>query len=179
VKRYAEIMPNAGMISLRSGVTVSAKRERKRERFMKHILTGVKIIGLFALLTTLTPTPASPKPPTPSKKFQIGQRVTAIVPVDVRAKPGGTLVGTQPAGFIGVITGGPTRVVFHGIAVNWWSIDCAVGAYGWIGEDNLIIAPAKQPTYTVWMARLEQAMNTGMNPDQLSAWIVANPPTAD
>jgi hypothetical protein len=144
---------------------------------MKHILTGLKIIGLFAFLVTLVPT-ATPKP-TPLKKFQIGQRVTAIVPVDVRATPAGTLVGTQPAGFIGVITGGPTQFVFNGNAVNWWKIDSAIGAYGWVGENDLIIAPAKQPTYNVWMARLEEAMNTGMNPDQLTAWIVANPPTAD
>jgi hypothetical protein len=118
---------------------------------------------------TQTPTPSPSPSPTPSTKFVIGQQVAPNALVNVRSTPGGTLLGTQPTGSLGVVTGGPQEAPINNIATNWWTIKFAAGVSGWVGEGGLsaVSTPTPTPvTYNAWEA-------------QLKAWLQANPPTPD
>lgn len=83
--------------------------------------------------------------PTPSTKFTIGSRVKVSEgPLNVRVTPGttGIVLGTQPAGAFGTVTGGPT------FANNlwWWNINYDQAPDGWSTEDFLVLAVNQTPT---------------------------------
>jgi hypothetical protein len=73
----------------------------------------------------------------PSTRFVIGDQVTPNATVNVRSTPAGALLGTQPAGAIGTVTGGPVFAVLNGQNVWWWNVNFVLGVSGWVGEDNL------------------------------------------
>jgi uncharacterized protein YraI len=78
---------------------------------------------------------------TVSNKFTLGQLVRVFTGgpnLNVRSCAGTTcsIVGTQPNGAQGTITGGP---VFAS-SLNWWQVDFATGADGWAAEDYLVAA---------------------------------------
>ena len=72
---------------------------------------------------------------TVSSKFTIGQTVTASSNLNVRTTPStsGTLLGSQPAGVTGSVTGGP--VLANGYW--WWQVNFATGPDGWSVENWL------------------------------------------
>ena len=70
-----------------------------------------------------------------SVKFAIGARVQVVnTTINVRATPGGTLLGTQPVGSLGTVLAGPA-VTPNGVI--WYQIDYDSGVDGWSGQDNL------------------------------------------
>jgi List-Bact-rpt repeat protein len=94
------------------------------------------------------PMPAAPllctitftlKPPPPV--IGIGSTIfvkTAIGQLlNVRLSAGGPIVGTQPRGAIGTVTGGPTVIS----GVTWWQIDYATGTDGWSSAAYLSLTP--------------------------------------
>jgi hypothetical protein len=98
--------------------------------------------------TTVTVTSVTP----PSTKFTIGQQVTPTATVNVRSTPAGTLLGTQAAGAVATVVGGPTSAVLSGVTYIWWNLDFTSGVDGWTGEDNLAAytaPPPSPPTVTI------------------------------
>jgi len=63
--------------------------------------------------------------------------------INVRATPGGALLGTQPVGALGRIVGGPRLAAISGSGsttqYTYWQIDFDSGVDGWSGQDNLIL----------------------------------------
>jgi len=55
---------------------------------------------------------------------------------NVRATPDGALLGTQPKGASGVVSGGPVFV--PGNSVTWYHVNFTKGLSGWVGGDMLI-----------------------------------------
>ena len=73
--------------------------------------------------------------PLPPPQFVIGARVQVVnETINVRATPGGTLLGAQPVGSLGTVLAGP-EVTPNG--VTWYQIDYDNGVDGWSGQDNL------------------------------------------
>ena len=72
---------------------------------------------------------------TVSSKFQIGGSVTTASALNVRSSPAtsGALLGTQPAGASGTVTGGPVQANGYW----WWQVDYATGPDGWSVENWL------------------------------------------
>ena len=98
----------------------------------------------YSFYATLTPTVA------PSTKFKIGNKVIATNSLNVRATPGGTLLGAKPLNTIGTVVGGPVRATLIGTTAqfNYWNLTFATSPNGWVGEDNLKLAPLTTPTPT-------------------------------
>lgn len=75
-----------------------------------------------------------------SATFVVGSRVQ-VAPttsvVNVRATPsvGGVLLGTQAAGLLGTVIGGPTSADGY----TWWQINYDTGADGWSAEEGFLI----------------------------------------
>jgi hypothetical protein len=73
--------------------------------------------------------------------------VVVTVSVNVRSKPAGVLIGTQPVGTTGKVTGGPVQALLGTQVVNWWIIAFPTGSSGWVGEDDLSkFVPTPTPT---------------------------------
>ena len=72
---------------------------------------------------------------TVSSKFQIGGSVTTASALNVRSAPStsGTLLGSQPSGATGTVTGGPVQANGYW----WWQINFASGVDGWSVENWL------------------------------------------
>ena len=72
---------------------------------------------------------------TVSSKFQIGSSVTTSSALNVRSTPStsGTLLGSQPAGITGTVTGGPVQANGYW----WWQVNYATGPDGWSVENWL------------------------------------------
>ena len=92
------------------------------------------------------PTPVPTPTPALSTKFTVGQRVAATANINVRstANTAGTLLGTQPTGRLGTVTGGP---VSQG-GYNWWNVNYDSSPDGWSVEDFLVIFNEQIPTPT-------------------------------
>ena len=92
------------------------------------------------------------KPPEPSTKFRVGDRVTTTNLVNVRSTPGGALAGTQSANSTATVTASPaTPAQFEGSVVQWWNLNFTNAPDGWVGEDNLdssTATPTPTPTPT-------------------------------
>ncbi len=63
-------------------------------------------------------------------------KITVVTKVKVRGTANGTQLGTQSAGSIGTIIGGP--IVEGGY--TWWNIDYSTGVDGWSAEDFIQMA---------------------------------------
>jgi hypothetical protein len=95
---------------------------------------------------TSLPAPSPSTDPTPSNSttFALGQRVQVneLGPANVRTGAGGTLLGTQPIGTFGTITGKPMG--YNDLI--WWPVDYDSGIDGWSTEGLLLAAtPAPVP----------------------------------
>ncbi len=73
-----------------------------------------------------------------STTFSIGQTVTPTFQLNVRANPGGTLLGVHNPGDTGVIIGGPVSAAGYW----YWQIDYATAPDGWSAEDFLVAVTA-------------------------------------
>jgi pectate lyase len=92
--------------------------------------------------TTLSVTVAN----TLSTTFTLGNEVVvATGPLNVRATPNGTLLGTQETGMRGTVVGGP---VVAG-ATTWWHVNYATGVDGWSAEQYLVAYVPPVPTATL------------------------------
>ena len=131
-----------------------------------------------------TPTPA------PSTKFKIGNTVKPSPNVaNVRATPGGTLLGTQSLSANGVVNQAPGFGTYDPSVPPfwWWNVTFKTGPSGWIGEDDLVLVSASTPTPTAtpaptfngWNAKLAAEEATKPSQAALRAWNTANPATAD
>jgi hypothetical protein len=121
----------------------------------------------------IPPDPIPPEPPIPSTKFKVGDSVCPSPnTANVRETAAGNLLGTQAAGTVGQVTGGPDwgQLPTAPSGVYWWNVNFPQPPSGFIGEDNLILAqaPPEPPDvgaeYSQWL-------------DKWAGWIAANPPT--
>jgi hypothetical protein len=96
------------------------------------------------------PVPSPSPTPAPSPVFTIGQRVEVnpdqvnlYGPAKVRVTPDGTLLGTQPAGTLGTISGGPISAG----GITWFQVNYDTGMDGWTPDGMLMpsIAPVPAP----------------------------------
>ena len=88
----------------------------------------------------------SHNPPVYALTFAIGDRVKTSGSTNIRSGPSGSssLVGTQPAGAVGTVVGGPLTDV-SGDGLLRWQINFDVGADGWAAEPYAgltLLAPA-------------------------------------
>ncbi len=84
--------------------------------------------------TTITVT-STPSTPPPTATLNIGDTIHTTAKVNVRSTPTtkGKPLGTQKAGAIGVIVGGPQQASGY----TWWSVDFSSGIDGWVAQDYL------------------------------------------
>ncbi|HEY8685985.1 MAG TPA: hypothetical protein VIO57_10305 [Chloroflexota bacterium] len=77
--------------------------------------------------------------------FIIGQQVATVKAANVRQTAAGTLLGSQPAGAVGTVAGGPTSGNFGGTAYVWWDVKFVTGTGGWVAADNLAASGSTVP----------------------------------
>ena len=65
--------------------------------------------------------------------FSIGDRVQTTARLVVRDAAGGTRLGAQKLGALGIITDGPTKKGKN----TWWQVDWKTGKDGWSVEQYL------------------------------------------
>ena len=82
---------------------------------------------------------------TSSGMFTIGQQVATVKAANVRQTAAGTLLGSQPAGAVGTVAGGPTSGNFGGTAYVWWDVKFVTGTGGWVAADNLAASGSTVP----------------------------------
>jgi hypothetical protein len=73
--------------------------------------------------------------PSPSTKFQIGDRVRTVEKANVRSAPtgSGTVSGSQPKGSQGGVIGDP----WYWNQKWWWRVDFDSGTDGWVAQGKL------------------------------------------
>lgn len=99
-----------------------------------HDSTGMAA-AVQAHILTLSEPPPEPDP----VPLAHGRRVKTTAVTDIRNKligGGAKILGTQPAGALGTITGGPRS----SSGVLYWSVNFDLGKDGWAAEDHLAIA---------------------------------------
>lgn len=97
--------------------------------------------GINAALvgTTLTITDSGVVPP--PIVIGIGSKVQTMSAAPVRAIPGGTSMGNQPAAAQGIVMAGPQTA--NGFP--WWSVNFTNAPNGWVGADNLELSSGPNP----------------------------------
>ncbi len=90
---------------------------------------------------------------TPQGQIVTGCTVQTVLPpgenvINIRQTPGGTLVGTQPAGVQGAVMAGPQLT--NGF--NWWQVTFKTGPSGWVGEDALKVVGSPSAVLINWTA---------------------------
>lgn len=100
------------------------------------------------------PPPPAPTPPPistpplslkPSVVFSLDEHVKAGGLANIRKSPGGTLIGSQIKGALGVVVGGPVQASLGGNNYWFWNIDFENDPDGWIAASMLKSAPAPAP----------------------------------
>lgn len=89
-----------------------------------------------------SPPPASPPSTKPSKSFSLDEYVETDILSNVRKSAGGTALGTQTEGALGIVIGGPAQASLGGKYFWFWKIDFEDDPDGWVSESNLKSAPA-------------------------------------
>jgi len=87
------------------------------------------------------PTPPPP-PAKPSVKFSLDGYVETESLTNVRKSAGGTLMGTQAKGAVGVVIGGPTQASLGGNDYWFWNVNFENNPDGWVSESMIKSAPA-------------------------------------
>ena len=110
---------------------------------MSTSLTFTASGGSLSGIVTGSGIGSAPSPPPATTNLAIGSRVQVVQTINVRATPGGALLGTQPVGALGRIVGGPQLAAISGSGsttqYTYWQIDFDSGVDGWSGQDNLIL----------------------------------------
>ncbi len=97
-----------------------------------------------------------------SSKFTMGEQVTPTATVNVRSTAAGTSVGTQPAGAVATVIGGPTVAALSGTTYTWWDLNFATGVDGWVADTNLQAAPAT-PAPTASLSASPTSITSGQS----------------
>jgi len=93
--------------------------------------------------------PAVVPAPQGENKFAVADRVSVTsTTANVRATPGGTLLGTQALNSQGAVTAGPTPTAN---GVIWYNINFDTGVDGWVGQDVMerVIDSGMPPTVAI------------------------------
>ena len=76
-----------------------------------------------------------------STKFSLNQQVQILATANIRQQPTnglvGAVIGTQPAGAVGTVVGGPVYAAINGVYYYWWNLSFSSSPSGWVAEDNL------------------------------------------
>lgn len=97
----------------------------------------------------------------PHSNFSVGQSITPTTTINVRPSPAGTpILGTQPAGVVGVVVALGGSAVLDGTSYDWVNVNWSSGVDGYSGEDSLIPATAEPPPPT---ANCPAALSVGVN----------------
>lgn len=77
-----------------------------------------------------------------STKFILGGQVSIITgPANIRQQPtnevAGAVIGTQPAGAVATVVGGPIYAALNSVFYYWWDLSFSSSPSGWVAEDNL------------------------------------------
>ena len=122
---------------------------------------------LFVLLCLLTPIGASAMDTTRHDKwvephrslstvFLIGQQVATLNPANVRQTAAGAILGSQPAGAVATVVGGPISGTLGGTTYVWWNLNFTSGVNGWVASDNLVASGGPPPSLlnsnNTWLA---------------------------
>ncbi len=97
------------------------------------------------------PPPVFPPPPSPpvSTKplvvFSIDENVETKSLANIRKSPGGTLIGSQEKGALGVVIGGPVQESVDGTYFWFWNINFENDPNGWVAASMLKSAPVPVP----------------------------------
>lgn len=98
--------------------------------------------------------------PVASIKFTMNQQVTPTATVHVRQTAAGTILGTQPAGAVATVVGGPVAAALDGTSLVWWNLTFSSGVSGWVGED-ILAAYTAPPAPTVSISASPTLVNAG------------------
>ena len=104
-----------------------------------------------AEITPPSPPPVSIPPPSPSLStkpsvvFSLDESVEVKSLANIRKSPGGTLIGTQDKGALGVVIGGPVKESIDGNNYWFWNINFENDPDGWVAASMLKSAPAPVP----------------------------------
>ena len=71
--------------------------------------------------------------------ISVGDRVQTNDVVNVRQAPAGTILGTQPLGRQGTVTGGPTTASLNGTPFTWFNVNFDSGVDGWVADIGLVL----------------------------------------
>lgn len=93
-----------------------------------------------------SPPPASSPSTKPSKSFSLNDYVETNSLSNVRKSAGGTALGTQAEGALGIVIGGPTQASLGGKYFWFWKIDFENDPDGWVSESNLKSVPVPLKT---------------------------------
>src|SRR5580693_2828393 len=104
--------------------------------------------------------------------FNIGDQVEITSIANVRSTAAGTVLGTQSAGTIGTITGGPTVATLSGTSYTWYNINFPSSPNGWVATINLESAPPTVSTLAASSVTVSSAtLNSSVNPNSASTTI--------
>ena len=95
-------------------------------------------------LSTPTPAPTIAPAPAPSKPleaFVMDSYVEVKSLSNVRSLPGGSLLGKQSKGAVGVVVGGPAQAYLGGASYWFWKINFDNDPDGWVAESTLKSIP--------------------------------------
>jgi hypothetical protein len=99
-----------------------------------------------------------------TKGYESGVRISATSnATNVRATPGGTLVGQVAADALGTILTGPIDAVFMGVNETWWQVDFddPTGPDGWVVQGRLQVLE----TETMIVKELNACLPAALNPN--------------
>jgi hypothetical protein len=99
-----------------------------------------------------------------TKGYEPSVRISATAnATNVRATPGGALVGQVAAGALGTILTGPVDAVFMGVNETWWQVDFddPTGPDGWVVQGRLEVLE----TETMLVKELNACLPADLNPN--------------
>ena len=141
-------------------VMIDTNNDRILQEYEKQCVIGVTGAGFRvgnpppppAEITPPPLPPASTPPPSPSVLstkpsvvFALDENVVTKSLANIRKSPGGTLVGTQEKGALGVVVGGPVQESIDGTNFWFWNINFENNPDGWVAASMIKSAPAPAP----------------------------------
>ncbi len=146
-------------------VIIDTNNNLKLEDYEKQCVIGITGAGFTvgnpapppppAVITPPSPPPVSTPPPSPpvstkpSVIFSLDEDVVTKSLANIRKSPGGTLIGTQEKGALGVVIGGPVQESVDGTYFWCWNINFENDPDGWVAASMLKSAPKPVPVEEV------------------------------
>lgn len=148
------------------------------------IPTPTPVTTIAPTLTSAPTIAPAPIPSKPSETFALDSYVEVKSLSNVRGAPGGSLLGQQNKGAIGVVVGGPVQASFGGVSYWFWNINFDSNPDGWVAESTLksvsapvVAEPLDEPEPTL-EAPVEEDADVGVE-KAVEKEIVANPIDAE